>query len=58
MESIWELETQLPRFPTLDSDASTDVLVIGGGLAGLLCAYDLRREGLDCLLIERDRIGQ
>lgn len=34
----------------------TDVLIIGGGLAGLLCAHRLHSFGVDCTLIEADRI--
>lgn len=36
----------------------TDVLVIGGGLAGILCAWNLNRAGVDCVLIEQDRLMQ
>lgn len=38
MDSIWEENVQLPRFSALEGDLRTDVLIIGGGLAGLLCA--------------------
>lgn len=34
----------------------TDVLVIGGGIAGVLCAWELTRQGVDCVLIEADRV--
>jgi glycine/D-amino acid oxidase-like deaminating enzyme len=34
-----------------------DVLVIGGGLAGLCSAYFMAREGADVLLVERDETG-
>lgn len=57
MESIWTRDARLPRFPSLDGDVHTDVLVAGGGLAGLLCAYYLQKEGLDCLVAEGHRIG-
>lgn len=56
MESIWTKDTQLPKFPQLKADAHTDVLVIGGGLAGLLCAWSLSRAGVDCILIEENRL--
>ena len=56
MDSIWEKEVQLPRFPQLDGDLHTDVLVVGGGLAGLLCAWNLTRQGVDCTLIEENRL--
>ncbi|MGW1294205.1 FAD-dependent oxidoreductase [Streptomyces sp. NPDC002533] len=32
---------------------NTDVLVVGGGLAGLSAAVFLARQGVDCLLLER-----
>ena len=57
MESIWHKTIQLPQFPQLDGDVSTDVLVIGGGMAGLLCAYQLKRAGVDCIVAERTRIA-
>ena len=56
MDSIWEKGIQLPRFSQLEGDLRTDVLVIGGGLAGVLCAWNLTRAGVNCALIEQDRI--
>ena len=56
MESIWKEDVQLPRFPAPDGDLHTDVLVIGGGLAGLLCARFLTDAGIDCILIEQNRL--
>ena len=55
MEAIWE-QQEMPRFPVLQGDLQTDVLIVGGGMAGLLCAYNLTRAGVDCVLIEQDRI--
>lgn len=46
----------MPRFPGLEGDLRTDVLIIGGGLAGLLCAQRLKTAGVECVLIERNRI--
>ena len=57
MDSIWTKTAQLPQFDTLRSDLRTDVLIIGGGLAGVLCAYKLTQAGVDCALVEADRIG-
>ena len=56
MDSIWERDVQMPRFSRLDRDLHTDVLVIGGGMAGLLCAERLTRAGADCVLIEGNRL--
>ena len=54
--SLWASNVKLPAFPKLNRDIKTDVLIVGGGLAGLLCAYKLDRAGVDYVLIEADRI--
>ena len=57
MESIWSAAVSLPHFAPLEGDAETKVLIIGGGLAGILCAYGLRQAGVDCLLLEAGEVG-
>ena len=48
----------LHRLPlTPQETRRCDVLVIGGGLAGLCSAYFLARDGADVLLAERDEAG-
>ena len=48
----------LHRLPALPQETRRcDVLVIGGGLAGLCSAYFLARDGADVLLAERDEAG-
>ena len=47
MISVWSAQTELPHFDELNSDISTDVLVVGGGLAGVLCARLLTDAGAD-----------
>nr|WP_325201082.1 FAD-dependent oxidoreductase [uncultured Oscillibacter sp.] len=56
MDSIWRRTADMPRFDPLDGDLKTDVLIIGGGLAGLLCACRLDRAGADYALVEADRL--
>ncbi len=56
MNSIWTETLSLPKFDSLKGDIKTDVLVIGGGMAGILTAYFLKKEGVDCILVEADRI--
>ncbi len=58
MKSVWENYREIPSFPKLEGDKKTDVLIIGGGLCGVLCAYFLEQEGVDYLLAEADRIGR
>lgn len=57
MQSIWEKETQLPHFPTLKGRKKTKVLIIGGGMTGILCAHFLKKNGVDNLVLEGERIG-
>lgn len=56
MDSVWTQGVQMPQFPRLEGDLRTDVLIIGGGLAGLLCADRLKRAGVDCVLIEQNKL--
>lgn len=53
---VWAESSQLPEFPQLEHSTKTDVLIIGGGMAGLLCAHAMAQQGTDYLLIEADRI--
>ncbi len=57
MSSVWSATASLPHFPSLKEDLSVDVLVIGGGMAGLLCAWRLSRAGVNCALLEAEEIG-
>lgn len=56
LNSIWTENTGIPDFPPLGGDLETDVLIIGGGMAGVLCAHRLAQVGVPYALIEADRI--
>lgn len=43
--------------PPLAGDAECDVAIVGGGLAGLSAALDLRRRGFDVVLLEAQQVG-
>ncbi len=58
MEDFWAQDLRQPYFPALERDMTTDVLIIGGGMAGILCALRLRQAGVDCLVAEGQTIGQ
>lgn len=56
MESLWERHAPQIQFDPLDGSQSTDVLIIGGGIAGILCAHKLQNAGVDCMLVEAKNI--
>lgn len=56
MNSIWTETIKLPHFNPIEGNAKTDVLIIGGGLAGILCAYFLQEKGIDYILAESKTI--
>lgn len=57
MDSVWNETAPPVAFDALEGNQTTDILIVGGGLAGVLCAYQLKQAGADCLLVEADRIG-
>ena len=56
MNSIWTATADMPSFAPLDGDLNTDTLILGGGMAGLLCAHYLDRAGVDYALVEAGRL--
>lgn len=56
MDSLWKESAMRPAFPTMPGSMKTDVLIVGGGMAGLLCAHMLKKAGVDCILVEAKKI--
>ena len=56
MKSIWQKSSEFRERESLSGDVKCDVAVVGGGIAGLLCAHLLRLGGADCVVLEKDRI--
>ena len=52
MNSIWTKTVTMPKFPSLKGDMKTDVLIIGGGMAGILCAHFLQEQDVNYVLVE------
>lgn len=57
-KSYWLDSTPGTNYPILKEDFDTDILIVGGGLAGLSCAYLLQKEGFKITVLEADRICQ
>lgn len=55
-QTPWEEDLSLPYFPKLDQDLNTDVLIVGGGMAGILTAYLLAKKGKKVIVVESNRL--
>lgn len=56
MKSLWNETVSRRNFPMIEGDIKTEVLIIGGGIAGILTAYFLQENGVPYILVEKDRI--
>ncbi|MEA4964428.1 MAG: FAD-dependent oxidoreductase [Oscillospiraceae bacterium] len=56
MNSVWTATSRIPGKEPLRGNARVDVLIIGGGMAGVLCADRLQRAGVSYALAEADTI--
>lgn len=54
--TLWQ-NTELSSFDSLKEDITTDVLVIGGGICGILCAYRLSKQNLRVVLVEKGELA-
>ncbi len=54
--SLW-WTAKVPEFPPLDQDLDADVLIVGGGVAGLTLAYTLAEQGTMVGLLEAGRLA-
>lgn len=54
-ESIWGRSKR--EYPSINKDIETEILVVGGGICGILCAYQLSSRGYSVVLVEKDSIG-
>ena len=55
--SIWWGTCPVPTYPRLTKSGTTDVCVIGAGIAGLSVAYHLAREGKKVTVLDDGPIG-
>ena len=57
MESIWSKTAEIPARPRLEGDLKVEAAVIGGGMAGVLTAWQLRQKGVEAVVLEARRLG-
>lgn len=56
-KSIWSISASAGKRDPLSENISTDTVIIGGGLAGVLTAHFLEQAGVECVILEALRIG-
>ena len=56
MDSVWVESAKREECGALEGNKKCDVLIVGGGMAGILCAYMLKKSGVDCILLEAKRL--
>ena len=57
MASLWHQTVSLPKQPALKGDLHTEVAVLGGGMAGVLTAFLLSRQGRRVVVLEAGRVA-
>ncbi len=57
MPSYWEQTQSRTLYPALEKEIRTAVLVIGGGITGVSCAYQLAKAGVSVALAEAGTLG-
>jgi len=55
--SSWMATAEIPLRPALTTDVSTDVCIVGAGIAGMTTAYLLAREGKSVVVLDDGPIG-
>jgi glycine/D-amino acid oxidase-like deaminating enzyme len=56
-DSVWCASFDVPVFPPLTQNLSTDVVVVGAGIAGMSVAYQLARSGRKVVVIDDGGLG-
>src|SRR4051812_35905505 len=55
--SLWHATDLKRRYPRLEKDMETDVVIVGGGISGLTLGYLLKKSGLKVIVLEKDLLA-
>jgi glycine/D-amino acid oxidase-like deaminating enzyme len=56
-KSYWKESVSKSAYRPLQKNITVDVIVVGGGITGLTCAYLLKQSGLKVAVLEKNLIG-
>lgn len=57
MNSIWMRDYVDKGLPSIDKNIDTPVLIIGGGIAGLMCAYNFMKNNIKFVLVDGKKLA-
>jgi glycine/D-amino acid oxidase-like deaminating enzyme/nitrite reductase/ring-hydroxylating ferredoxin subunit len=56
-ESVWKIGLKEKKYSNFKTGLIFDVIIIGGGITGINCAYLLKKMGYKVAIIEKTKIG-
>ncbi|HYV33978.1 MAG TPA: FAD-binding oxidoreductase, partial [Candidatus Limnocylindria bacterium] len=54
-KTTWQIKQH--KYPQLKQNLSANVVIVGGGMAGVFCAYELAQRGFKSVLLEAKTLG-
>ncbi len=57
-KSYWIASTRKTDYPSLNEDIEVDIAIVGGGIVGILSAYQLQKEGFNIAILEAENIAE
>ena len=55
-KSLWIVDSCETNYPELKEDINAEVCIIGGGIVGAITAYLLEKNGVNVVVLEKDKI--
>lgn len=55
-QSYWSASVELPKFTELKENITSQIVIAGGGISGLMNAYQLAVKGYEVTLIEGNEL--